>query len=255
METLYEVDVEDMDVSIVRGKKISVIGAARSGVAAARLLQKHGGNVFVSDAGSASSLQSAVSELRSLSIGYELGKHSDRVLDSDILVLSPGVPSNIPLVLEAKRRHLRVVSELEMASWFCHVPILAVTGTNGKTTTTTLLGRMFADVKRKHVVGGNIGTAFSSFVDDLEKDSVAILEVSSFQLDEIDQFHPEVSVLLNITPDHLDRYDHRIENYIASKCRIFQKNGQRVRSVWISRRIGRSGCGAGRCVRNTVTFA
>jgi len=222
METLYEVDVEDMDVSIVRGKKISVIGAARSGVAAARLLQKHGGNVFVSDAGSASSLQSAVSELRSLSIGYELGKHSDRVLDADILVLSPGVPSNIPLVLEAKRRHLRVVSELEMASWFCHVPILAVTGTNGKTTTTTLLGRMFADVKRKHVVGGNIGTAFSSFVDDLEKDSVAILEVSSFQLDEIDQFHPEVSVLLNITPDHLDRYDHRIENYIASKCRIFQ---------------------------------
>ncbi|HUL44033.1 MAG TPA: UDP-N-acetylmuramoyl-L-alanine--D-glutamate ligase [Bacteroidota bacterium] len=222
MNALQEVDVEEMEVSIVTGKKISVIGAARSGVAAARLLQKHGGIVFVSDTGSESALSSSVSELKALSINYELGKHSDRVLDADILVLSPGVPSNVPVVVEAKRRKMRVVSELEMASWFCHAPILAVTGTNGKTTTTTLIGRMFSDMKRKHRVGGNIGTAFSSFVDELERDSVAVLEVSSFQLDEIDQFHPEASVLLNITPDHLDRYDHDIEKYIASKCRVFE---------------------------------
>jgi len=138
------------------------------------------------------------------------------------MVISPGVPSDAPVVLEAQRRGIKVVSELELASWFCPGPILAVTGSNGKTTTTTLLGRIFEHAKKKSVVAGNIGTAFSDVVLDVDETTVAILEVSSFQLDHIESFHPKVAVMLNITPDHLDRYGKSFESYIASKRRVFE---------------------------------
>jgi UDP-N-acetylmuramoylalanine--D-glutamate ligase len=138
------------------------------------------------------------------------------------MVISPGVPSNAPAVVEAQKRGINVVSEMELASWFCKAPILAVTGSNGKTTTTTLLGRIFEHAKRKCVVAGNIGTAFSSIVLGLDQEGVAIVEVSSFQLDHIQSFHPKTAVILNITPDHLDRYSKSFENYTASKCRVFE---------------------------------
>jgi UDP-N-acetylmuramoylalanine--D-glutamate ligase len=196
----------------VAGKKISIIGAARSGVAVAQLLKSRGADVFVSDNSNAEKISTRTSVLESQGILFETGRHSERVYDAELVVLSPGVPSTSPAVLEARRRNLRVISELEAASWFCPSPIVAITGSNGKTTTTTLIGRMLHDAKKKHIVAGNIGTAFSSIVQ----------EVSSFQLDYIESFHPHISILLNITADHLDRYEGSMEKYAASKCRIFE---------------------------------
>ena len=188
----------------------------------AGLLKKNGARVFVSDRAPLAKLEQAKRELDALAIPAEFGENSLRVLDADVVVVSPGVPSTAPLVREAIARGRMVVSEVEVASWFCPAPIVAVTGTNGKTTTVTLLGRIFTDAKRPSMVGGNIGLAFSQIVGELTADGTAILEISSFQLDHIATFRPRVSVLLNITPDHLDRYDRSFENYIASKCRVFE---------------------------------
>ncbi|RPI06544.1 MAG: UDP-N-acetylmuramoyl-L-alanine--D-glutamate ligase [Ignavibacteriae bacterium] len=211
-----------MDLHLVQHKKISVIGAVRSGVAVAVLLKNHGARVLVSDSSAAEKLQSSLRVLQSESIDYETGRHSDRVFDCDLMVISPGVPSNAPVVVEAEKRKIKVVSELEVGCWFCRAPLVAITGSNGKTTTTTLTGRILSDAEKKHVVAGNIGTAFSSVVLDLAETDVAVLEVSSFQLDTIDTFRPKISVLLNITPDHMDRYDHSMEKYAASKARVFK---------------------------------
>jgi len=201
---------------------ISVIGAARSGIAVARLLVSHGANVFVSDSSSREKLRAQIPDLESIGVEFEVGSHSNRVLDADLVVLSPGVPSTAEIVQSIKGRGIRIVSELEAASWYCPSPIVAITGTNGKTTTTTLAGRLLEDAKKSPVVAGNIGKAFSSAIPEMTPESIAVLEVSSFQLDDIESFHPKVSVILNITPDHLDRYEHSLEKYIASKCRIFE---------------------------------
>ncbi len=200
---------------------VTVIGAARSGIAAAQLFKSHGASVFLSELNSTNQIKTALDSLRLSGIGIEYGGHTDRVFDCAFMVISPGVPSNSPVVTEAKRRQIKVVSEIEAASWFCPAPIVAVTGSNGKTTTTTLIGEIFRDAKLDHVVAGNIGTAFSGVVNTLTLNSTAILEVSCFQLDHIEMFHPKVSVLLNITPDHLDRYENSMEKYSASKSRIF----------------------------------
>jgi UDP-N-acetylmuramoylalanine--D-glutamate ligase len=199
-----------------------VIGAVRSGVAVAKLLQSHGAKTFVSDSAEAEKLQSSLRDLRSEKIEYEVGRHSDRVYECALMVISPGVPSHAPVVLEAQKRNIKVVSELEVGSWFCRAPMVAITGSNGKTTTTTLTGRILSDAAKKHVVAGNIGTAFSSVVLELAETDAAVLEVSSFQLDFIDTFRPKISVLLNITPDHMDRYDRSMEKYAASKARVFK---------------------------------
>jgi UDP-N-acetylmuramoylalanine--D-glutamate ligase len=209
----------------LRGTRFSILGAARSGLAVAGLLKERAA-VFVSDKAPADKMKQAAAELERMGIPYELGSNTGRVLDADVLVISPGVPSSTPMVKEALARGLRVVSELEVASWFCQCPIVAVTGTNGKTTTTTLLGEIFADAGRPAIVAGNIGTAFSLEVSKTGPESIAILEVSSFQLDHIASFRPRVSIILNITPDHLDRYEHSFEKYIASKCRIFENQGE-----------------------------
>lgn len=201
--------------------KVTVIGAARSGIAAAQLFKLHGASVFVSEQNSTNQVKTALESLRSSGIAIEYGGHTDHVFDCAFMIISPGVPSNSQVVIEAQRRRIKVVSEIEAASWFCPAPIVAVTGTNGKTTTTTLIGEIFREAKLDNVVAGNIGTAFSDVVNTLTLNSTAILEVSSFQLDHIEMFHPKVSVLLNITPDHLDRYENSMEKYSASKARIF----------------------------------
>lgn len=206
----------------VNGKRFSVIGAARSGLAVARLLAGAGARVFVSEAGAR---PDAEKELRRAGIACEFGGHTARLLEADVIVLSPGVPSTAPPVRDALARGITVVSELETASWFAPGPIVAITGTNGKTTTTTLAGQMFADAGRPAVVGGNIGTAFSDIVTTMTPGHTAVLEVSSFQLDHVASFHPSVAVLLNITPDHLDRYEHSMDLYVRSKCRVFARQG------------------------------
>jgi UDP-N-acetylmuramoylalanine--D-glutamate ligase len=208
--------------SDVAGKRFSVIGAARSGIAAAKVLKAYGATVFVSDSAPLGKMQSTAADLARLGIPFEFGGNSANVLQSDIIVLSPGVPFEAPIVRQAAAQGLRIVGEIEVASWFCKGKIVGITGTNGKTTTTALLGRMFEDAKAESAVAGNIGLAFSDVVDQIPERGTAILEISSFQLDAIETFRPKVAALLNITPDHLDRYDQSMEKYIASKCRIFQ---------------------------------
>jgi UDP-N-acetylmuramoylalanine--D-glutamate ligase len=201
--------------------KVSVIGAARSGIAAADLLESKGAVVFVSDMAKSEDMPDAIDSLKRIGIPCEFGGHTEKVFDCSILVISPGVPSNAKVVRDAQQRGIKVVSELELASWFFPGKIIAITGSNGKTTTTTLLGEIFKVANRNHFVAGNIGTAFSGFIKTSTEDTVAILEVSSFQLDHIEKFHPKISILLNITPDHMDRYEHSMEKYSASKAKVF----------------------------------
>jgi UDP-N-acetylmuramoylalanine--D-glutamate ligase len=208
----------------IKGKKVSVIGGARSGLAVAKLLKKLGADVFISDMKKIEEIKYVkftTQELDSLGIKYEFGGHSDRVFDCDFIVISPGVPSNADVVVKAKNMGIKVLSEIEVASWFCKAPIVAVTGTNGKTTTTSLIGFIFRNAGFRTVVAGNIGSPFSDIVFDADEKSVVVLEVSSFQLDHIETFKPRVAVLLNITPDHLDRYA-SFGDYILSKFRIFK---------------------------------
>lgn len=211
-----------MKAGEINGKRFSVVGGARSGVAVAKLLKTHGARVFLSDKAAPEKMRETITVLNEEGIQYEFGGNTEKVLEGEVIVLSPGVPSDLPLVKSAIKKKRSVVSEVEVASWFCSAPIIAITGTNGKTTTTTLAGRMFEDARRPSVVAGNIGTAFSQVVNQVGQDGAAILEISSFQLDHIQTFKPKVSVWLNVTPDHLDRYDHSYEKYVASKCRIFE---------------------------------
>lgn len=199
---------------------VTVVGAARSGLAAAKMLSGAGAQVFITEAGTITDKTRV--QLDELGLPYETEGHSGRALQADFLVISPGVPSSAPIVQQASENGLAVYSEVEAASWFCEAPIIAITGSNGKTTTTALAGHLFRSTERPTHVGGNIGNAFSTFARQTEPDDVVVLEVSSFQLDHIATFRPRVSVLLNITPDHLDRYDNNFELYARSKFRIFE---------------------------------
>lgn len=208
----------------VQGRRVTVIGAARSGVAAARLLKRQGAHVFVTDMGSAS--PDAQRKLVDDGIGHELGGHSDRAKEAEFFVVSPGVPDSAPLVRTVMADNAPLFSEIEVASWFCRAPIVAITGSNGKTTTTALTGHVLRQSGRDVIVAGNIGDPFSDHADGVAPDAVVVLEVSSFQLDHIAGFRPRVSMLLNVTPDHLDRYDNDFGKYAASKFRIFSNQGE-----------------------------
>jgi UDP-N-acetylmuramoylalanine--D-glutamate ligase len=202
----------------LQGKHITILGAARSGIAAAVLSKKRGAIPFVTDK---SAIKPAYkSQLEANGIAFEELEHSERALNADFAVISPGVPSDVPLVLTFKERGIPVLSEVEFASRFITSHVVAITGTNGKTTTTTWTDYIWEKAGRKHVTGGNIGTAFAGLVEAIDAQTDVILEVSSFQLDHISTFKPNVSILLNITPDHLNRYGYKFENYIASKMRI-----------------------------------
>lgn len=201
-------------------RNISVIGAARSGVAAAKLLKKKGFNVFLSDATDEKKIDPAfLAEIRENEIKHEFGLHSGKVYESQLMVVSPGVPQNSAVIQKALAGGIEVVSEVEVASWFCKGKVIAITGTNGKTTTTTMIGEIFKDAGYKTFVCGNIGIAFSDIADKTDDESVIVLETSSFQLDNIKEFKPFIAVFLNATPDHLDRYE-SFEKYLESKMKI-----------------------------------
>lgn len=206
----------------ITNKKISVIGAVRSGIGAARLAKKLGAVPFVSDSGDITKLTKSVEYLKSDEIEFEIGNHSDRVFDCDIMVVSPGVPSNADVLIEAAKKNIKTISEVEFASGFCKGSIIGITGTNGKTTTTALCGYLFNHCGVTTYTAGNIGLAFSEIVTDVKEDDFVSLEISSFQLDLIKKFKPKVGIILNITPDHLNRYDNKIENYAASKQRLYE---------------------------------
>ncbi len=212
----------------VRTKQVTVVGGARSGRAVAQLLAEAGAEVFLTEQGPPT--EGLEERLDAAGVGYEFGGHTTRAIDADFFVLSPGVPTQSNIVQQAQRAGLGIYSEIEAASWFCEAPIVAITGTNGKTTTTSLTGHVFRqaladDPDREVIVAGNIGYPFSDYVMDTEPTDVVVLEVSSFQLDHVDTFHPEVSVILNITPDHLDRYDNDFNAYAQAKFNIFRNQG------------------------------
>ena len=204
----------------VRGQNVTVVGAARSGIAAALLLADRGARVTLTDA-SPELEKGAAEQLRAAGVELELGAHRIETFTApDLLVLSPGVPLDQPQIAAAREAGVRVMGEIELASRWLSGRIVAITGTKGKSTTTTLTGRMFTAGGLRTLVGGNIGTPLSSQVADSTPDTFHIVEVSSFQLETTETFHPWIAVLLNLSSDHLDRHG-SMEAYGAAKAKIF----------------------------------
>lgn len=206
----------------MKGKRVLVVGLGRSGVAAAFFLQDHGSRVTVSDTKSEAQLQSEIPTLLDRGISVETGHHNERTFrDQDLIVVSPGVPSDQPQLQHARALGIPVIGEVELACRFLQGRIIAITGSNGKTTTTTLVGEILGKSGKKTLVGGNIGTPVISLAGQSSPEHLLVLEISSFQLETIQQFRPWIAAILNITPDHLDRH-HTFQAYVDAKARIFE---------------------------------
>ena len=191
--------------TMFKGKKVTVVGLARSGAAAARALNALGAIVTVTDKKPLDQLTAVTTSLGS-GIAVEAGGHPERIfVEADLIVLSPGVPKIAP-VLQAQRRGVKVISELELAWLLSDAPYVGITGTNGKSTVTTLVGLMLAKAKKKVLVAGNIGNALTEDVSQLTGKDWIVAELSSFQLEDIETFRPRIATILNVTQDHLDRY-------------------------------------------------
>ncbi len=205
----------------LEGRRALVVGLARTGQAVARFLAARGARVTVSEQRPESAVAAEVAALRNTGVEVECGGHRDSsFLAADLIVPSPGVPLTLPALAKAKEKGIEVISELELAWRFLRGTVVAVTGSNGKTTTVTLLGRIFAEAGRRVQVGGNIGTPLISLVESATDDTVHVVEVSSFQLEAVTSFRPRVAALLNLTPDHLDRHS-SMGDYVAAKARLF----------------------------------
>lgn len=203
-----------------KGKRVTVVGMARSGVAAARALHARGALVSVTDKKPLDQLAAQVRALGSSAIAVEAGPHPDRLfIETDLIVLSPGVPK-IPQLARAREKGVKVISELELAWLLSASPFIGITGTNGKSTVTTLVGLMLVKAKKKVLVAGNIGNALTEDCAQLTGQDWIVAELSSFQLEDIDTFRPRIAAVLNLTQDHLDRYPDMIE-YREAKARIF----------------------------------
>ena len=205
----------------LRNKKVLVVGLGRSGLAAAVLLKNLGALPRVTDNEKSESTEKNAAELSVLGIPYELGSHADDFLEgSELVVVSPGVPDESPAVKWAQDKKIPIIGEVELAYSVSPAPIIAITGTNGKSTVTMLTGKLLSESGKKAVVCGNIGNPFSGEVANLEEDSIVVLEISSFQLERIKTFKPRIVSFLNMTQDHFDRYPN-IEQYFNAKKRIF----------------------------------
>ena len=205
----------------LKGKKVLVVGLARTGIATAKFLKAKGSLVTTTEVKPKEEMEEAVQALEGMDISTEWGGHqTETFLKQDIIVVSPGVDLNIEPIQKAIKQGVKVISEIELAYHFIHAPIIAVTGTNGKTTTTLLVGEMLKEDGRKVGVGGNVGEPLILFADGKDRWEVLVVEISSFQLEAIKDFRPRISVLLNITEDHLDRYP-RYDDYIEAKVRVF----------------------------------
>ena len=204
------------------GKRALVVGLGKSGVASALFMKAHGARVTVSDTKSGDELRNEIPVLLDHGITVETGGHGDRTFrGQDLIVVSPGVPVDAPPLVQARSLGETVIGEIELAAQFLPGPVIAITGSNGKTTTTTLTGEIMAAGKFPVLVGGNIGTPAISLAERAKSDTVIVLEVSSFQLETIQTFRPKVAVVLNVTPDHLDRH-RTFEIYVDAKARIFE---------------------------------
>lgn len=221
----------EVDTKQLQGRRVTIVGMARSGGAAAHLLQAAGAVVTVADRKDRGELLGVLNTLDESVINVVLGSNYETALTTaELVVISPGVPYRMEALERVRRRGVKVISELELASRFIPVPILAVTGTNGKSTTVTMIGKMLQASGKQVFVGGNLGTAFSeAALLSLRAVSegrscpydAAVVEVSSFQLETVEQFHPWIAAILNVTVDHQDRYE-SIAEYLAAKNRIFE---------------------------------
>ena len=211
----------------LKGKKVLVVGLGKSGLAAALFLRRRGAQVTVSDIRSAEALAKDIPALLEEGIMVEAGGHGLLTFRrQDLIVVSPGVPLDTPELVQAKSFGRPVIGELELAARFLKGKTLAITGSNGKTTTTTLVGDMLQEAGLPTLVGGNIGVPVVALIEESTDETWSVLEVSSFQLESTEQFHPNIAVILNITPDHLDRHG-SFENYARAKERIFAEQNER----------------------------
>src|SRR5271163_4203260 len=217
MAAVFEVDME------LKGKKILVVGLGKSGLAAALFLRRRGAQVTVSDVRSAEALAREIPALLEEGIAVEAGGHGLLTFRrQDLIVVSPGVPLNTPEIVQVKSFGLPVIGEVELAARYLKGKVLAITGSNGKTTTTSLCGEILEVGGVPVAVGGNIGLPVIALVEESRDDGWSVLEVSSFQLETTYRFRPEIAVVLNVTPDHLDRHI-TFENYVAAKENIFAR--------------------------------
>lgn len=199
-------------------QRLVVLGGGESGVGTAVLGLKQGYDVFVSDKGIIADKYAGV--LEEYGIAYESGKHTEeKILNADVVMKSPGIPEKVELIKKLRANGNRIVSEMEFASWYTNAEIIGITGANGKTTTTALTYHLMKQGGMNVGLGGNIGKSFAMQVA-TENFDYYVLEISSFQLDDIETFRPHISILTNITPDHLDRYNYELQNYVASKFNI-----------------------------------
>jgi UDP-N-acetylmuramoylalanine--D-glutamate ligase len=206
----------------LNGKSVLVVGLGKSGVASALFLKAHGARVTVSDTKSGDELHNEIPILLDHGIAVETGGHGERTFrGQDLIVVSPGVPVDAPALLQARNLGEPVIGEIELAAQFLPGPIVAITGSNGKTTNTTLVGEIMNAGGLPALVGGNIGTPAISLAEQAKRETVIVLEVSSFQLETIQTFRPKVAVVLNVTPDHLDRH-RTFDAYVDAKARIFE---------------------------------
>lgn len=210
----------------LKGRKVLVVGLARTGAATARFLARQGVRLKISEAKPAKEVEAARKALQNLPVEWELGGHTIQFFgEVDLIVVSPGVPMDIEPLMQARAKGIQVISEMELAFQFLRRPLIGITGTNGKTTTTTLIGEMLRASGRKAFVGGNIGNPLIEYVGGPQEEEWVVAEISSFQLEGIVDFRPHISVLLNITEDHLDRYPN-FQEYIQAKGKVFQNQGK-----------------------------
>jgi UDP-N-acetylmuramoylalanine--D-glutamate ligase len=206
----------------LKNKRVLVVGLGKSGVASALFLKTRGARVTASDTKSGDELRNEIPVLLDHGITVETGGHGERTFrEQDLIVVSPGVPVDAPLLQQARSLGEVVIGEIELAAQFLRGPIVAITGSNGKTTTTTLTGEILTAAGLPTLVGGNIGTPAISMAERAALETAIVLEVSSFQLETIQTFHPKIAVVLNVTPDHLDRHK-TLEVYVNAKARIFE---------------------------------
>jgi len=210
----------------LNGKRVLIVGIGKSGVASALFAKARGARVTVSDAKTEDQLRAEIPILLDHGIAVETGGHGERTFrGQDLIIVSPGVPVDAPMLVHARTLGESVIGEIELAAQFLQGPIVAITGSNGKTTTTTLTGEILVAGGYSTLVGGNIGTPAISLVEEAKPGDYIVLEVSSFQLETIQTFRPKVAVILNITPDHLDRH-RTFQTYVDAKARIFEnQNG------------------------------
>jgi UDP-N-acetylmuramoylalanine--D-glutamate ligase len=207
-------------------KRVLVVGLGKSGVAAALFLQAQGARVTISDSKAEPQLGKEIPALLDKGIVVETGAHGERTFrDQDVIVLSPGVPADTPQLQQARKYRTPIIGEVELASRFLKGPIVAITGSNGKTTTTSLCGEILSKSGMQTQVGGNIGTPVTDLIATSTVKTYNVLEVSSFQLETIESFRPSIAVILNITPDHLDRHG-SFAAYAGAKERIFENQTQ-----------------------------